>query len=82
MKGKDATDPEPIGTEGIAQKVRFDVQQSQAYRVYSLNGTFVGTVEAVNAREAQTKVKALVSEKGVYLVKARNGVAHRFMVTK
>jgi hypothetical protein len=69
-------------TEGIAQKVRYDVQTLQAYRVYSLNGSFIGSVSAASVREAQAKVGALVSEKGVYLLKPRSGHAYRFTVTK
>ena len=82
VKGKDATDPEPIGTEGIAAAVRYDVQAEQLYRVYGLNGSFVGTVFAASASEAQSKVRSMVSEKGVYLIRAKNGMVRRFMVTK
>ena len=69
-------------TTGIAQKAHFDMQAVQAYRVYGLNGSFVGTVDAANAREAQGKVRSMVSERGVYLLKAKNGMVQRFMVTK
>ena len=79
VKGKDA--PEP-GKTGIAQKVRYDVQTEQVYRVYGLNGNFVGTVFATSASEAQSKVRAMVSEKGVYLIRAKNGMVRRFTVTK
>ena len=68
-------------TTGLVQKVRFDAQKSQAYRVYSLNGAFVGAVEAVSAHEAQAKVRSMVSEKGVYFLKSRAGM-QRVMVTK
>ena len=81
VKGKDATDPEPIG-EGIANSVRFNVQGVQTYRVFSLNGTFVGSVDAISTYEAQSKVKAMVSEKGVYLIRNQNGLVRRVMVTK
>ena len=64
------------------QKVRLNVQGAQSYRVFSLNGAFVGTVNAMDVREAQAKVKSMVSERGVYLLKAKNGMSHRFMVTK
>ena len=66
----------------LVRKVRYDVQAAQSYRVFSLNGTYVGTVDAASAREAQAKVREIVPENGVYLVKPRNGMAHRFMVTK
>ena len=82
VKGKDATDPEPIGPTGITNAVRYDVQTEQLYRVYGLNGSFVGTVFATSASEAQSKVRSMVSEKGVYLIRAKNGMVQRFMVTK
>ena len=66
----------------FTQKVRLNVPKAQSYRVFSLNGAFVGTVNAMDVREAQVKVKSMVSEKGVYLLKAKNGMARRFMVTK
>jgi hypothetical protein len=81
VKGKDATDPEPIGTD-IAQKVRFGVQGVQTYRVFSLNGTLVGTVDATSTYEAQSKVRAMVSEKGVYLIRTATGMTRRVLVTK
>ena len=69
-------------TTGLVQKVRYDVQAEQLYRVYGLNGAFMGAVEAASVREAQSKVRAMVSEKGVYLIKAKNGVVRRLSVTK
>ena len=66
----------------LVHKVRYDVQGMQPYRVYGLNGAFVGSVMASSIREAQVKVQSLVSEKGVYLVRGKNGLVHRFMVTK
>ena len=81
VAGANATDPEPIGTD-FAKTVRYNVQGSQTYRVFSLNGTFVGAVDAVSTYEAQSKVRAMVSEQGVYLIKNRNGLTRRVMVTK
>ena len=81
-RGANATDPEPIDPTGIANAVRYDVQAEQVYRVYGLNGNFVGSVFATSASEAQSKVRAMVSEKGVYLIRAKNGMVHRFTVTK
>jgi len=81
VKGKDATDPEPIGTD-LANAVRLDVQTLQTYRVYSLNGSFVGSVMASGLREAQMSVREMVTERGVYLIRTKNGLAHRIMVAK
>ena len=79
VKGKDA--PEPGKTE-IVHSIHYDVQTEQVYRVYGLNGSFVGAVFATSASEAQSKVRAMVSEKGIYLIRAKNGMVHRFTVTK
>ena len=51
----------------------------QAYRVYSVNGTFMGNVSAASIREAQAKVQTLVPHKGVYFLKSRT-VMHRVIV--
>ena len=67
-------------TIAIGQQVRFGVQGVQTYRVFSLNGAFVGAVDAANVHEAQAKVRTLVAEKGVYLLKPQNGIARRIMV--
>ena len=58
------------------------MQTSQIYRVYGLNGTFMGMVDAMNVSDAQAKVRSMVSEKGVYLIRAKNGMVRRFTVTK
>ena len=76
------TDPEPIDPTGIANAVRYDVLAEQVYRVYGLNGNFVGSVFATSASEAQSKERDMDSEKGVYLIRAKNGMVRRFMVTK
>jgi hypothetical protein len=58
------------------------VQGVQTYRVFSLNGTLVGSVDAVSTYEVQFKVRAMVSEKGVYLIRGQNGLTRRVLVTK
>ena len=62
--------------------VLYDVPVAQIYKVYSLQGRLVGTVNAVGAGEALAKVRGMAPSKGVYLVKSRNGMVHRFMVNE
>jgi len=66
-------------TSSIAQKVRFDALGVQTYRIYSLNGTFMGNVSTASIHEAQAKVQTLVPHKGVYFLKSRT-VMHRVIV--
>ena len=66
----------------IAGNILYNVPAAQSYRVYSLNGTLVGTVNAAGIAEAQAKVRAMAPSKGVYLVRSRNGMVHRFMVNE
>ena len=80
--GANATDPEPIGPTGIANTVRYGVQGAQIYRVYGLDGAFVGHVEASGLQEAQARVRSMVQQKGVYLIRGGNGMTRRFMVTR
>ena len=83
VKGADAKDPEPIEPIGIANVVRYGIQGAQVYRVYSLNGAFVGRIDAMNSVDVRSKVNNLVKESGVYLVKSlTTGTSHRLSVTK
>ena len=66
----------------IAGNILYNVPAAQSYRVHSLNGTLVGTVNAAGIAEAQAKVRAMAPSKGVYLVRSRNGMVHRFMVNE
>ena len=66
----------------IAGNILYNVPATQSFRVYSLNGMLVGTVNATGIAEAQAKVRAMAPSKGVYLVKSRNGMVHRFMVNE
>ena len=69
VKGKDATDPEPIDPTGIANAVRHDVQSVRTYRVYGLDGSFLGRISAKNAAEVQQQVRMVVKPKGAFYVR-------------
>ena len=62
--------------------INYTVQAVQTYRVFSLNGVFVGVVKASNVFEARSKVSSIVSGQGVYLISSANGLTHRVKVTK
>ncbi len=66
----------------IAGNILYNVPATQSFRVYSLNGMLVGTVNATGIAEAQAKVRAMAPSKGVYLVRSRNGMVHRFKVNE
>ena len=63
--------------------VRYGMDASRTYGVYSLNGSFVGRVDASNSFDVRSKVSSLVKESGVYVVKSlTTGLTHRISVTK
>ena len=63
--------------------LRYGVDASRTYGVYSLNGAFVGRVDASNSFDVRAKVNSLVKESGVYFVKSlTSGLTHRISVTK
>ena len=73
-----SNDPPPEAIKAI----NYTVQAVQTYRVFSLNGVFVGVVKASNVFEARSKVSSIVSGQGVYLISSANGLTHRVKVTK
>ena len=63
--------------------VRYGMDASRTYGVYSLNGSFVGRVDASNSFDVRSKVSSLVKDSGVYVVKSlTSGLTHRISVTK
>ena len=85
VKGKDATDPEPIGDGPVSlrETVRLDGMNASAYRVFDVAGNCLGRVEAATKSELSAKTRELVRNGGVYIVKPVNGgMGMRFMVTK
>ena len=85
VKGKDATDPEPIGEGPVSlrETVRFDGTNASAYRVFDVAGNCLGRIEAATKSELGAKTREMVRNGGVYIVKPVNGgKGFRFMVTK
>ena len=63
--------------------MRYGMDASRTYAVYSLNGAFVGRVDASNSFDVRAKVNSLVKQSGVYFVKLpTSGHTHRISVTK
>lgn len=63
--------------------VRYGMDASRTYGVYSLNGSFVGRIDASSSFDVRSKVSSLVKESGVYVVKSlTSGLTHRISVTK
>ncbi len=71
------------GTTAIAQKPRLETRGAQVYRVYGLNGSFVGTVKAADAHELQANARRMVRNSGVYIVKpVANGAVFKVQISK
>ena len=85
VKGKDATDPEPIGDGPVSlrETVHFDGTSVSSYRVFDVAGNCLGRIEAATKSELGAKTREMVRNGGVYIVKPVNGgKGFRFMVTK
>lgn len=83
VKGKDATDPEPIGGDPMFMATRLKMPtEAENYRIFDMNGSFLGFVRAAGAQELKSNTASLVKRGGVYLAKSANGRVMRLQVTK
>jgi hypothetical protein len=85
VKGKDATDPEPIGgTTGITTAVgAVPMTETEAFRLFDMNGGYIGIVHANGVGELRSNASRLVKRGGVYLAKSlRGSQMHRISVVK
>ena len=73
--------PSDSGTIAISRKSGSLEAVPGEYSVFSLSGKRLGTIDATFATEAESLKKAGF-DKGVYVLRARNGMIHRVMVTK
>ena len=78
VKGKDATDPEPIvkdepGTEAIPQVVKYDPNALQDYFVFDMHGVNLGVMSAYGFDGAAEilRTSSDVKSSGVYLLRNR-----------
>jgi O-glycosyl hydrolase len=79
VKGKDATDPEP---EEMFVSPRIKVSGAQNYRIFDINGGYLGMVRAAGMSELRANTASLVKRGGVYLAKSAAGKTVRLQVTK
>ena len=85
VKGKDATDPEPIGgdTTTIAGVKLSTGTAMAAYGIYDVSGMFLGRIEAAGLSDVKAKASELVRNGGMFIAKPVNGgKVLRFAVTK
>lgn len=52
------------------------------FRVFNMNGTFIGKIAAKSHDEVRGKLRMMVKRGGVYLIKSGNGVTRQIKVTK
>ena len=75
VKGKDAADPEPIGSDrtSIADRLNMNVQTLQEYQVFNQLGMRVGTISAYGFSAAFNMLQSsnYLKHSGVYYLKNR-----------
>lgn len=97
VKGKDATDPEPIvdpdepndicdstdeSCKDAIGNIHLNVASEQIYRVFSLNGNMLGQFRS-NSADVVNATRDFVKQSGVYIVKpSRGGLMHKISVMK
>ena len=83
VKGKDATDPEPIGGDPMFTATRLKMPtEAENYRIFDMNGSFLGMVRAAGLQDLRANTASLVKCGGAYLAKSANGRVMRLQVTK
>ena len=81
-KGKDAADPDDktIGLRGVDFRMPTEAEN---YRVFDVNGMYVGQFEAMTKTEVQNMTKKTARQSGIYFVKSiRGGKSYRISVAK
>ncbi|MDY6263433.1 MAG: carbohydrate-binding protein [Fibrobacter sp.] len=83
VKGKDATDPEPIGGDPMFTATRLKMPtEAENYHIFDMNGSFLGMVRAAGLQDLRAHTASLVKCGGAYLAKSANGRVVRLQVTK
>ena len=83
VKGKDATDPEPIGGDPMFTATRLKMPtEAENYRIFDMNGSFLGMVRAAGLQDLRAHTASLLECGGAYLTKSANGRVMRLQVTK
>ena len=86
VKGKDATDPEPIGGNGGGETTiagaKFKVpNETVDYRIFDMSGSFLGVVRAAGMQELRAATANLANRGGMFVAKSAVG-ALRIRVAK
>jgi hypothetical protein len=84
VKGKDATDPEPIGGDSTTTigGMKFQMpNESMEYRIFDMGGSYLGTVRAAGMQELRAGAADLAKRGGMFVAKSAAG-ALRIRVTK
>ncbi|MCR5377658.1 MAG: carbohydrate-binding protein, partial [Fibrobacter sp.] len=84
VKGKDATDPEPIGgTTGITTAVgAVPMTETEAFRLFDMNGGYLGMVRAVGMQNLRESAAGLVKCGGTYLARSISGKTLQIRIAK
>ena len=81
-KGKDAADPDDktIGLRGVDFRMPTEAEN---YRVFDVNGMYVGQFEALTKMDVQNMTKKVARQSGIYFVKSiLGGKSYRISVAK
>ena len=82
VKGKDAADPDEQKSS-IADVRMHMLTEVENYRVFDVNGMYVGMFKAMTKADVQNMTKKMARQSGVYFVKSiRGGKSYRISVTK
>ncbi len=96
VKGKDATDPEPIGGDepgqggdepgvGISTAAHYEVPVLSAYDVFDVNGVRLGRMRAYSMSEAMEILKSTsdIKVQGIYLLRSvKNGAVKTVRIAR
>jgi hypothetical protein len=88
VKGKDATDPEPIEEEipdAIQSNLRMNYPVLSDYDVFDMNGVRLGRMSAYSVDEAVTTLKntSAIKVQGIYLLRSvKSGMVKSVRVTR
>jgi hypothetical protein len=80
VKGKNATDPEPIGGDNGGDNPPDFIKPAlshaigaENYRIFDMNGNYLGMVRASGMQELRASAKTLVKNSGTFIAKSCAG---------
>ena len=82
-KGKDAEEPDLSENTSLLKTVRMQVPTGvQKYRIFDINGSYIGKVQASNLQELRLNASNLVKRGGAYLARSSTGATLRIQIVK